>query len=125
MVNRAFDLGLIDQEARAIMFQNMSRRRWRRPLGEPFDDLSVMPLERPRMLRRAIDTVFNNGIFGRASLRTALPLPQVELENLLGVSPGFLGDGQVMPLPRGRPEKFEAMDLESGKVLEFVPRKKT
>jgi Zn-dependent peptidase ImmA (M78 family) len=125
MVNRAFDLGLIDQEARTLMFQNMSRRRWRRPLGEPFDDLSVMPLERPRMLRRAIDTVFNNGIFGRSSLRAALPLPQIELESLLGVLPGFLGDAQITPLTQApRPEKFEAVDLESGKVLEFIPRKK-
>jgi Zn-dependent peptidase ImmA (M78 family)/transcriptional regulator with XRE-family HTH domain len=125
MVSRAFDLGLIDPDTRGIMFQNMSRRHWRRPLGEPFDDLSVMPLERPRMLRRAIDTVLNGGVFARATIRAALPLPQNELESLLGLSRGFLNDGEVVTMTRlPRSEKFEAVDLESGKVVEFIPRKK-
>ena len=54
-----------------MMFQNITRRRWRGPLREPFDDLSVMPLERPRMLRRALEVVLGEGAFGRAAIRAA------------------------------------------------------
>jgi Zn-dependent peptidase ImmA (M78 family)/DNA-binding XRE family transcriptional regulator len=125
MISRSFDLGLVDKDTRAAMFQNMTRRRWRRPLGEPFDDLSVMPLERPRMLRRAVDVVLDSGVFARASICAALPLPQSELESLLGVAPGFFGRGEVISLPRAaRTERFEAVDLETGNVLEFIPRRK-
>jgi len=127
MIIRAFDLGLIDNEARGNMFQYMSRRRWRGgPLREPFDDLSVMPMERPRMLRRAIDVVLSEGIFARAAIRAALPLPQKELEQLVGVTPGFLEDGgEIVPIvAQTRREKPQAVDLESGQILEFIPRKR-
>jgi Zn-dependent peptidase ImmA (M78 family)/transcriptional regulator with XRE-family HTH domain len=126
MISRSFDLGLIDNEARGGMFQNMARRRWRGPLREPFDDPKVMPLERPRMLRRAIDTVLNEGIFARDTIRAALPLPQNELERLVGVDPGFLGkSGEILPLTTPvRREKPQAVDLESGQIVEFIPRQR-
>jgi Zn-dependent peptidase ImmA (M78 family)/DNA-binding XRE family transcriptional regulator len=126
MISRAFDLGLIDQEGRSQLFQNLTRRRWRGPLREPFDELTVMPLERPRMLRRGIEVVLENGgVFSRSSLRTALPIPQGELEALLGVKQGFLEGEKVVNLPQKAAfERFEAIDLESGKVVEFIPRSK-
>jgi Zn-dependent peptidase ImmA (M78 family)/transcriptional regulator with XRE-family HTH domain len=127
MISRAYDLGLIDNENRRVMFQNMTRRRWRGgPLREPFDDLSVMPLERPRMLRRALDVVLSEGIFGRAAIRAALPLPVNELEQLIGVSPGFLRDGaDIIAISAAlRRDKPEALDLETGRIVEFIPRKK-
>jgi Zn-dependent peptidase ImmA (M78 family)/DNA-binding XRE family transcriptional regulator len=126
MISRAFDLGLIDNEVRGVLFQNMTRRRWRGPLREPFDDPSVMPLEKPRMLRRAIDTVLSEGIFGRAAIRAALPFPQREIEQLVGVPPGFLGDsGGIVPIAAQiYREKPQAVDLESGQIVEFIPRKR-
>ena len=98
MVSRAFDLGLIDVETKATLFHGMTRRRWRGPLREPFDDQSVMPLERPRMLRRAVEVVLETGIFARSAIRAALPLPQAELESLVGGSPGFLSEGELVRL---------------------------
>lgn len=127
MISRAFDLGLIDNEGRRVLFQNLTRRGWRGgPLREPFDDLSVMPLEKPRMLRRALDTVLSEGIFGRAAIRAALPHPQTEIEQLIGVAPGFLGEGGeiVSIAAQSRRERPQAVDLETGQIVEFIPRKK-
>jgi Zn-dependent peptidase ImmA (M78 family)/DNA-binding XRE family transcriptional regulator len=124
MINRAYDLGLIDPDHRRVMFQNMTRRRWRGgPLREPFDDLSVMPLEQPRMLRRAVNAVLDNGIFARATLRAAIPVPQHELEQLIGAEKDFLSEGEVVSLrPQLRRERPEAVDLESGEIVEFIRR---
>lgn len=126
MISRAFDLNLIDQDGRRVMFQNMTRRRWKGPLREPFDDPAVMPLERPRMLRRALEVVLNEGEFGRSAIRAALPLPLSELEQLIGVSVGFLRDsGEIVAMSaRARREKTQAFDLETGRIVEFIPRKK-
>lgn len=126
MISRAFDLGLIDHEGRRMMFQNITRRRWRGPLREPFDDLSVMPLERPRMLRRALEVVLGEGAFGRAAIRAALPLPPNELEQLIGVQPGLLRDsGDIVAIAtQARREKPQALDLETGRIVEFIPRRK-
>lgn len=126
MVSRALDLGLIDNEGRGAMFQTMARRRWRGPLREPFDDLTVMPLERPRMLRRGVEAILGEWVFGRTTIRAALPLPTNELEQLVGVAPGFLGEGAdiVAMAPQLRREKPQALDLETGKIVEFIPRRK-
>jgi Zn-dependent peptidase ImmA (M78 family)/transcriptional regulator with XRE-family HTH domain len=124
MILRASDLGLIDEWEKISLYQNLTRRRWRGPLREPFDSHVEMPLERPRMLRRGVDTVLRSGIFGRSAIRSALPFPQQEIERIVGVEEGFLNEAEVVPLatPK-RISALQAIDLESGKVLEFPHRK--
>jgi Zn-dependent peptidase ImmA (M78 family)/transcriptional regulator with XRE-family HTH domain len=120
MVFRAFDLGVIDESERSALYHNMARRRWRGVLREPFDSHEDMPLEKPRMLRRGLELVVGSGIFGRASIRSALALPQSEIEQIACLKPGFLNEAEVVPLVTcKRATAFKTLDLETGSVLEF------
>lgn len=63
-VIRARDLGLISAVQTEFLAKQGSRKGYRRPMGEPWDD--VLPLEQPRMLRRAITAIADapDGLFG-------------------------------------------------------------
>jgi hypothetical protein len=101
----------------------MARRHWRGPLREPYDDPKDMPLEKPRMLRRGVETVLKEDIFGRSAIQSALSLPQREIEQIVGVDAGFFNSAGVVELPvRSRKDGLKAVDLESGNVLEFPRR---
>lgn len=125
MVYRAFNLGLVDEFERTHLYQKMTRRGWRGPLREPFDSPEDMPLERPRMLRRGVETVVGSGIFGRAAVQSSLALPEVEFEQIAGLAKGFLREpADVVPIPvTPRSTALKAVDLESGNVVEFPRRK--
>jgi Zn-dependent peptidase ImmA (M78 family)/transcriptional regulator with XRE-family HTH domain len=123
MVFRADDLGLIDKTEKALLYQSMGKKRWRGPLQEPFDDPSEMPLERPRMMRRGVEAVLQENIFGRSAIQSALCLPQRETEQLLGVGAGFFDSAQVVTFATpARETGLRTIDLESGNVLEFPLR---
>ncbi len=125
MVYRAFNLGLIDEFERTQLYQNMTRRRWRGPMREPFDSLTEMPLERPRMLRRGVEAIVGAGIFGRAALRSSIALPEAEFEQVAGLTKGFLREpAEVVQIPvTPKQSSLTALDLESGNVVEFPRRK--
>ncbi len=125
MVYRAFNLGIIDDVERTHLYQSMTRRRWRGPLREPFDSPEEMPFERPRMLRRGIETVVGAGIFGRSAIQSGLALPDAEIEQMASLTRGFLRDpADVVPIPvTPKSSAFKAVDLESGNVVEFPRRK--
>ena len=122
MVYRAFDLGLIDEFERGVLYRNMTRRRWRGSLQEPFDDLAEMPLERPRMLRRGLEVTFRDSGLGRASFQRALPLPEREVEQLIGLDRGFFRSGDLVSLATTKRPTLRATDIESGNVVEFSQR---
>lgn len=124
MIMRAKHLGIAESDTVTTLFQNMTRRGWRGPLREPMDDVREMPLERPRMLRRAAEIAARTGQLGRAALRSALPIPTNDLEQLLGVDAGFFEDRSVLHFVNQKPryDKPSAIDMESGKVVEFQPR---
>jgi hypothetical protein len=124
MVYRAFDLGMIDEFERSILYRNMTRRRWRGPLQEPFDSRSEMPLEQPRMLRRGVDAVLKEGIFGRLGLLEALALPEREVEQLAGLESGFFNKADVIQLATIKRGPLKALDMETGMLVEFPLREK-
>ena len=86
MIYRSWQLGLIDGDERTILYRNMTRRGWRGVRREPFDSLDESPLERPRMLRRAVEAVVESGVWGREAFKSQLSLPASEIEQLLGLS---------------------------------------
>lgn len=55
MVIRCRDLGLIDADQTLNLYKQISYRKWR--TKEPLDDPGVIPLEQPRLLRRAAELV--------------------------------------------------------------------
>ncbi len=75
------------------------------------------------MLRRGVETVLKEDIFGRSAIQSALSLPQREIEQIVGVDAGFFNSAGVVELPvRSRKDGLKAVDLESGNVLEFPRR---
>ncbi|MFB9981198.1 helix-turn-helix domain-containing protein [Mesorhizobium kowhaii] len=121
MVVRAGDLGLIDAEEIGILFRSMTKRRWRGIRREPFD--TEMKMERPRMLRRGFEAMFNSGIFSKAAIASALPHPPREIEDIASLEPGSLSQSSSPQMPVSiRQANHGVVDLESGNVLQFPRR---
>jgi Zn-dependent peptidase ImmA (M78 family)/transcriptional regulator with XRE-family HTH domain len=59
MVYRCKQLEIFDEDQVTNLYKQLSARRWR--TREPLDDLEAMPLEQPRLLRRAIEMLLNAG----------------------------------------------------------------
>lgn len=123
MIYRAFNLGLIDEHERTALYQGMARRRWRGQLREPFDAPGEMPMERPRMLRRGIEVLLTSEIFGIATLKAQLPIPELELEAIAGLDNGALVGPEPSISITARETSLSTRDLESGNVVEFRRRR--
>lgn len=83
MVYRCKQLGIFDEDQVMNLYKQISARRWR--TREPLDDPQVLPLEQPRMLRRAVEMLISAGKKIADELLTELRLAQriiVELCNL-------------------------------------------
>jgi hypothetical protein len=65
---------------------NYSRRGWKRQ--EPLDD--SIPTERLRLLRTGFELLIEEGILTPNQILQDLSLNQVDIEELTGLSPGYL-----------------------------------
>jgi Zn-dependent peptidase ImmA (M78 family)/transcriptional regulator with XRE-family HTH domain len=123
MIYRAGILGMIDEFEKVDLYKKLTRRQWRGPLQEPFDDPSEMPLEKPRMLRRAINVMLGEG-YTRETLRAAIGLPDKETEQIVGLEKGFFQTADLVQLATPKPRSnLKAVDVESGEVIEFPQRR--
>jgi Zn-dependent peptidase ImmA (M78 family) len=59
MVYRCKDLDLIDSDQALNLYKQISFRKWRKK--EPLDDPRRIPIEQPRLLRRAVELVLESG----------------------------------------------------------------
>ncbi|MDA9391779.1 hypothetical protein CO683_40175 [Bradyrhizobium ottawaense] len=119
MIYRAFDLGMIDEQEKSVLYRNLTRRGWRGPLQEPFDSPSEMPIERPRMIRRGMRVVVELGT-SKAAIKAALNLPEKEIEQIAALEPGFFRPAaEVHSLAVAKRQALKAVDVESGEVIEF------
>lgn len=121
MIYRAHDLGMISDEERSLLYRNMGRRGWRGRRAEPYDRPGEMTLETPRMLRRAVDVVLQEGLMSKAALQTAFPLPSNEVERIAGLHAGYLDVNHESQLVRPK-RGIQTLDLESGNIIEFPRR---
>lgn len=81
-IRRAQDLGVCDSEwARALNIR-ASKNGYRGKRGEPFD--KEMPLEKPRMLQRAIDAIEGGGELLLQQVRRRLSLPRMGEQEIFG-----------------------------------------
>jgi len=123
MIFRSYNLGMIDNFERADLYKKLTRRGWRGPLQEPFDGPTDMPLEKPRMLRRGLDVVIGEG-YSRANIRSAICLPDKEVEQIIGLPEGYFNTADVVHLASPKPKaSLRAVDIESGEIIEFPQRK--
>lgn len=123
MVYRAFNLGMVDDQEKGVLYRNLTRRGWRGPLQEPFDSPAEMPLERPRMLRRAIGVITSEGT-SRSAVKAALALPDKEIEQIAGLETGFFRPAELHHLATSKRSALKTIDVESGQVIEFSQAKK-
>jgi len=59
MVYRCHDLEIIDSDQALNLYKQISFRKWRK--REPLDDPHRIPLEQPRLLRRAVELILESG----------------------------------------------------------------
>lgn len=95
MIKRAADLDFVSSEQEERLWVNYSRRRWRG--REPLDD--DLEIEQPRFLRRAFELLINEKIQTREQILSRLPYDANDIENLVGLEPGYLGQPQSIPEP--------------------------
>lgn len=83
---RCKDLGLLSDSQMSYVFRQMNARNMR--LVEPLDD--VIKLDRPAVLREAIQMIVNHGVYTRAQIESELGLNLQDVESLCGVPEGYL-----------------------------------
>jgi len=115
MIKRCEELGIIDEEQARRMWMNYGRRGWR--TEEPLDDR--LPVEKPRLLSRSVELLVNERVKTREQILLDLPYAQTDIEELTGLTRGYLtGIGEVVPKLR-EPKIAEVLN-GSGKVVSFT-----
>jgi Zn-dependent peptidase ImmA (M78 family)/DNA-binding XRE family transcriptional regulator len=93
MIKRAQDLDLISEVQARLLWINLSRRGWR--TEEPYDD--ELDIEKPTILRRAVELLISNEIQNREDILSRIPLSPRDIEGLTGLEPGYLSpQGEVI-----------------------------
>jgi Zn-dependent peptidase ImmA (M78 family)/DNA-binding XRE family transcriptional regulator len=121
MIHRAHDLDLISDEQAKRLWINCTRRGWR--IAEPLDDR--LPVEEPRLLRRALEMLINERVQTRAEIQSALPYSVGDIEELAGLREGFLTEKPVTVSLKDFAAKARTSDVQheshgtQGEVLAF------
>jgi Zn-dependent peptidase ImmA (M78 family)/DNA-binding XRE family transcriptional regulator len=89
MVFRCRDLDLIDDDQALNLYKQISFRRWRKK--EPLDDPRKIPLEQPRLLKRAVELVLESGKKHPEDILNELALSAAWIEEFCTLEPGTLG----------------------------------
>ena len=106
MTTRAGQLGLLSEEQLRFFYINIGRRKWRD--REPLDD-TLLP-EQPRLLKRSIELVIENGVQTREQILSAIPIAPADIEEMANLSPGYL----TQP-----PELVTLREQADGRVVRF------
>jgi Zn-dependent peptidase ImmA (M78 family)/transcriptional regulator with XRE-family HTH domain len=96
MVYRCKTLGVFDDEQVVNLYKQISRRRWK--TNEPLDD--AIPLEQPKVLRRAFELVRDSGAVSSEDIFIHLPHNPRYIERLLNLPDGTLAISRAPePMP--------------------------
>ena len=101
MVYRCKDLEIIDSDQALNLYKQISFRKWRKK--EPLDDPRRIPLEQPRLLKRAIELVLESKRKHPEEILNELHLSASWIETFCALRPGCL---------RASPEPFEGPTLK-------------
>ena len=116
MIMRCEHLSIITEEQARRLWINMSRRGWRRQ--EPLDDR--IPPEQPRVLKRSIELLVNEGIKTPEQIVIDLSLNAADIEALACLESGYLS-GQA-PDVAAMPQLREEL-RPTGNVIRFMPKR--
>lgn len=121
MIHRVSDLGMASEDHIKRLWINYNRRRWR--TREPLD--GQVPVERPRLLRRAVEMLLSSGIQNKGQIRSRFGLAAADIEDLVGLPRGYLADAPAEPkllhfptVPPPRPGPAGGTP-GSGRVIQF------
>jgi Zn-dependent peptidase ImmA (M78 family)/transcriptional regulator with XRE-family HTH domain len=115
MIHRAADLNFISADQGRRLWMAYARRGWRR--GEPYDD--QWKPECPRLLERSVRLVLGEGGQTVADLTMTVPLADSDLEDIIGVEPGFFAGG-----PHDLPPKLKTTTpTRMGEIVPLRPSK--
>lgn len=97
MIMRCQHVGVISPDETQRMFINYNRRGWRDE--EPLD--AVLKPEEPRIIRRSLESLIQEGLRSRQQILNDLALPAREIEQIGGLPSGFLSgrQGEVKAFP--------------------------
>ena len=103
MAMRSRELGLLDDDELSKLMRSYRYKKWHK--AEPGDD-DIAP-ERPRLLRRAIETLITHRIQTRQDVVEAIRLPVEEIESVSGLPTGYLErePGEIIEFPSLRPKE--------------------
>jgi Zn-dependent peptidase ImmA (M78 family)/DNA-binding XRE family transcriptional regulator len=115
MIFRSKQLGIITDSYAEKLRISAARRGWTRL--EPLDD--VLPVEEPRLLRRSVELLVDQGILPRDAVARALRLGALDVEVLANLPTGYLSESEapVRLLDRAVPSRSD--DGSRGSVVSF------
>jgi Zn-dependent peptidase ImmA (M78 family)/transcriptional regulator with XRE-family HTH domain len=91
MVYRCKDLGIFDEYQITNLYIQISRRRWK--MKEPLDD--ALPLEHPRLLRRAAELLVEHGKKMTDEIRADLGVSSTFIQGFCGLTAEFFEGGKT------------------------------
>ncbi len=115
MIMRCKSLELLDDFSSKRMWMNYTRRGWRK--GEPFD--GKMEKESPHIIRRSFELLLEKEVQTVSDIRSALPFPLDDLEELADLEPGTLG---APTQKRAEPTLKSEIESQHGNVVSIFDR---
>jgi Zn-dependent peptidase ImmA (M78 family)/transcriptional regulator with XRE-family HTH domain len=94
MVYRCKDLAIFDEDQVTNLYKQISARRWK--TREPLDNPDEMPLEQPRLLRKAVDLLLQSGRKVADEIRAELQMSRKVIEAICNLPPGFLSNSEMV-----------------------------
>jgi Zn-dependent peptidase ImmA (M78 family) len=88
MIYRCRDLGVIDDDQFTNLYKQLSYRKWIKK--EPLDDPDIMPLEEPKLLRRAVEVILKGKRKHPDEILWDLNLDATLIEDFCNLSRGML-----------------------------------
>lgn len=93
MVYRCKDLGVFDEQQITNLYKQISYKKWRK--REPLDGEDGLPIEKPMLLKRVAELVFDSGNLRKGELKNAMSISPPVIEQLVGLPEGYLKDALV------------------------------
>ena len=123
MIHRASELRMLSDEQQRRLWRGMSSRGWRR--REPYDD--EWDPEEPQLLKRSVELLVSELGLSRAVIRMDLPYSRSDIEDIVGLSPGYLSDEppsvhMVSPRTRGAQRQSER-SAKNATITPFHPNR--
>lgn len=121
MIHRCADLRVITEDQAKRLWINYNRRKWKKK--EPLDD--DIQIEQPRLLRRSMELLVNEGVKTPQAILEELSLPMGDVAEICQLSTRFFtGEDRVVQMPRLRNMSDAGQEKQHdthGKIIQFKP----